>query len=117
MGNQCWRTDNSTGVGVMGYGNRALGTRSRRQETGKQLESSSHTSASGLRSPDSETSSPVSGFPSPIILIVEDNADLRQYMSTNMDNHYHIIEAENGEHGLAKATRRGAFAIRFYRAL
>jgi signal transduction histidine kinase/ligand-binding sensor domain-containing protein/AraC-like DNA-binding protein len=40
----------------------------------------------------------------PTILIVEDNADLRQYIRSSMENNYQILEAENGEEGLAKAT-------------
>jgi signal transduction histidine kinase/ligand-binding sensor domain-containing protein/DNA-binding response OmpR family regulator len=39
----------------------------------------------------------------PSILIVEDNADLRQYIRSNMDGEYQIREAENGEEGLEEA--------------
>jgi signal transduction histidine kinase/ligand-binding sensor domain-containing protein/DNA-binding response OmpR family regulator len=48
--------------------------------------------------------SPASSLPSSIILIVEDNADLRKYISGNLDNQYRIFEAENGEEGLERAT-------------
>jgi DNA-binding response OmpR family regulator len=41
----------------------------------------------------------------PSILIVEDNADLRQYILSNMDGQYWFSEAENGEEGLEKATK------------
>jgi DNA-binding response OmpR family regulator/nitrogen-specific signal transduction histidine kinase len=39
----------------------------------------------------------------PIILIVEDNTDLRGYISDNLMNQYQILEAENGREGLDKA--------------
>jgi DNA-binding response OmpR family regulator len=48
--------------------------------------------------------SPASSLPPSIILIVEDNADLRKYISGNLDNQYRIFEAENGEEGLERAT-------------
>ena len=39
----------------------------------------------------------------PTILIVEDNADLRKYISRNLESNYSIIFAENGKIGLDKA--------------
>ncbi len=39
----------------------------------------------------------------PVILIVEDNEDLRNYISRNLDGKYNIIFAENGKVGLAIA--------------
>ena len=36
----------------------------------------------------------------PVILIVEDNADLRKYISRNLENNYHILTAMNGREGL-----------------
>jgi signal transduction histidine kinase/DNA-binding response OmpR family regulator/streptogramin lyase len=39
----------------------------------------------------------------PIVLIVEDNADLRKYISGNLSGRYQILEAENGREGLDKA--------------
>jgi len=41
----------------------------------------------------------------PIILIVEDNADLRQYIFRSMEQSYRIMEAENGEEGLDMAIK------------
>jgi len=42
----------------------------------------------------------------PIILIVEDNADLRQYIHNSMQLSYQIIEAENGKDGFEKAVEK-----------
>ena len=39
----------------------------------------------------------------PIILIVEDNTDLRKYISGNLSGQYRILEAKNGKEGLDKA--------------
>jgi signal transduction histidine kinase/ligand-binding sensor domain-containing protein/DNA-binding response OmpR family regulator len=39
----------------------------------------------------------------PIVLIVEDNADMRTYIRTNLENAYRIIEAEDGEKGFKKS--------------
>ena len=39
----------------------------------------------------------------PVILIVEDHADLRHYISTNLIDDYRILEAENGRDGLTQA--------------
>ena len=39
----------------------------------------------------------------PLILIVEDNADLRLYIRGYLDPTYHIIEAEDGQQGLESA--------------
>jgi len=40
----------------------------------------------------------------PIILIVEDNSDMRAYIKDYLEQSYHIIEAVNGEDGFNKAT-------------
>ena len=40
----------------------------------------------------------------PVILVVEDNPDLRDYISQNLLLDYQILEAENGRLGLQKAT-------------
>lgn len=39
----------------------------------------------------------------PSLLIVEDNADVRKYISMILENQYSIIEAEDGEEGLNKS--------------
>lgn len=39
----------------------------------------------------------------PLLLIVEDNADMRKYMRTYLDNSYQVLEAANGDEGLEKA--------------
>ena len=39
----------------------------------------------------------------PILLIVEDNSDVRKFINGTMQNDYQIIEAENGEIGIDKA--------------
>ena len=38
-----------------------------------------------------------------VVLIVEDNADMRQYIRKTLSSHYQIIEAENGREGVSKA--------------
>jgi len=60
------------------------------------------TEAAGSK-PITETEKPKD---KPIILIVEDNADLRQYIRNSMDSVYQIMEAENGKEGLAKSTEQ-----------
>ncbi|MDZ7362715.1 MAG: response regulator [candidate division KSB1 bacterium] len=40
----------------------------------------------------------------PIILIVEDNADMRRYLRDYLEQTYSVIEAHNGREGLEKAT-------------
>ena len=47
--------------------------------------------------------SPVSGLPSPLLLIVEDNPDVTSYISSFMKNDYRILTAENGKEGFKKA--------------
>ncbi len=39
----------------------------------------------------------------PLLLIVEDNADIRQYIADSFDEDYHILEAKNGEEGVMMA--------------
>jgi signal transduction histidine kinase/DNA-binding response OmpR family regulator/ligand-binding sensor domain-containing protein len=39
----------------------------------------------------------------PLILIVEDNAEVRNYIKENLEKHYRIDEAVNGEEGINKA--------------
>jgi CheY-like chemotaxis protein/AraC-like DNA-binding protein len=42
----------------------------------------------------------------PVILIVEDNADLRSYMRRGLESQYQVIEAVDGKDGFDKAVRR-----------
>ncbi|MGA7305882.1 MAG: response regulator, partial [Rhodothermales bacterium] len=44
------------------------------------------------------------GPDAPLILIVEDNADVREYLRSHLGSNYRLVEAEDGEAGLA-ATR------------
>jgi signal transduction histidine kinase/CheY-like chemotaxis protein len=39
----------------------------------------------------------------PVLLIVEDNIDMRQYIKLNFENTYHILEAKDGEEGIQLA--------------
>jgi signal transduction histidine kinase/DNA-binding response OmpR family regulator len=39
----------------------------------------------------------------PLLLIVEDNSDVRKYIGMILENHYQITEAKNGEEGLDKS--------------
>ncbi len=39
----------------------------------------------------------------PILLIVEDNADMRHYIRKTFSDHYKVIEAANGKEGITKA--------------
>lgn len=45
------------------------------------------------------------GGDKPIILLVEDNADMRSYMRLILQEEYHVVEAEDGEEGLKKAIK------------
>jgi signal transduction histidine kinase/DNA-binding response OmpR family regulator/ligand-binding sensor domain-containing protein len=42
----------------------------------------------------------------PLILIVEDHADLRSYLRSNLGHEYQIIEAKNGQEGIELAIER-----------
>jgi len=42
----------------------------------------------------------------PILLVVEDNADVRAHIHENLHTEFHILEAEDGEVGLKKATEK-----------
>jgi len=39
----------------------------------------------------------------PLVLIIEDNAELRDHIRTHLDANYQVIEADNGREGLEKA--------------
>lgn len=41
----------------------------------------------------------------PLVMLVEDNADLRKYMRSFLSEEYHIIEANNGQSGFVKALK------------
>lgn len=43
----------------------------------------------------------------PVILVVEDNKDLRNYLKENLSKKFRVITARNGEKGLAKAFKFG----------
>ena len=58
-------------------------------ETGQDVEANSKT---GSKAKDT-----------PIILVVEDNRDLRKYISRNLESSWRVITAENGNDGLQKA--------------
>ena len=45
----------------------------------------------------------INEFNKPILLIVEDNPDVRNYINNILKDHYQILEACNGEDGLAKS--------------
>ena len=47
-------------------------------------------------------STSVSVSDAPTVLIVEDNADVRDYLKGHLDESYGIVEAENGVEGLKK---------------
>jgi len=49
---------------------------------------------------EEKTSAEDKGKEKPSILIVEDNADLRHYMTGILDKQYHLIEAEHGKQGM-----------------
>lgn len=54
------------------------------------------------RNPKSEIRNPKSD----IVLLVEDNADVRQYLKKQLGNTYTIMEAENGRDGIEKARQQ-----------
>jgi DNA-binding response OmpR family regulator len=53
-----------------------------------------------------ESRSPEYGTERPVILVVEDNPDLRKYITGNLDQDYWMIEAENGREGFEKAIEK-----------
>ncbi|MFC2088418.1 ATP-binding protein [Calditrichota bacterium] len=73
-----------------------LETEGRRQETVKQITIDNEKT---VILSDSKDRSPVSRLQSPLILIVEDNTDVTNYISSFMENDYRIITAENGKLG------------------
>lgn len=70
-----------------------------------ELEDDIPTQLEQLNVPDQELKSTVStpkhiGNDKPLLLLVEDASDMRQYIASIFENDYYIIEAENGEQGL-----------------
>ena len=61
---------------------------------------------SNLPPPVSQVRSPIPGLPFPLILIVEDNPDMRRYMISCLENKYRILQAEDGEKGFQYATEK-----------
>jgi len=57
-------------------------------------------------SPLSTVNSQLSTVNSPLILIVEDNADMRLFIRDILKDNYRLIEAENGKAGLQKAIEK-----------
>jgi signal transduction histidine kinase/DNA-binding response OmpR family regulator len=41
-----------------------------------------------------------------IVLVVEDNADVRKYIRDSLESHYAVVEARNGHEGINKAKKR-----------
>ena len=52
---------------------------------------------------DAKTETPSESDPRPVLLVVEDNADLRVYIRGYLDESYQVVEAINGKDGLDKA--------------
>nr|WP_293836971.1 ATP-binding protein [uncultured Arsenicibacter sp.] len=52
----------------------------------------------------SEVTTPAGAPPEKILLIIDDNADIRTYLRTIFEDEYVIMEAEDGQQGLEKAT-------------
>jgi signal transduction histidine kinase/ligand-binding sensor domain-containing protein/AraC-like DNA-binding protein/AmiR/NasT family two-component response regulator len=59
----------------------------------------------GEEHPASDVRAPEENAASPLVLLVEDNVDLRKFLSIQLMGHYRIAEAENGAEGLEKAIR------------
>ena len=49
---------------------------------------------------------PASDPDQPVLLIVEDNADMRTYIRSYLDKSYHVFEADNGKSGLELAVEQ-----------
>ena len=52
---------------------------------------------------DNDKSQPSRAINQQIVLVVEDNTDVRAYISEQLENNYHIVEANNGAEGLIRA--------------
>ena len=82
-------------------------TGDRKQETGLPIpmESPEDVEVAFDRPPVSSLPTTVSYLQSPLLLIVEDNTDLRNYIANTMDPKFKIIEAEEGLNGFEKAVK------------
>lgn len=54
-------------------------------------------------SPVPQSSHPSPTTDAPIVLVVEDNTDIRQYIAETLSHEYQVLEAANGEEGLQEA--------------
>lgn len=59
---------------------------------------------SGVRNPESGLMNPASEESKDIVLIVEDNADVRTYIREQLEKDYRIFEACDGKDGISKAS-------------
>ncbi|MEJ5263411.1 MAG: ATP-binding protein [Ignavibacterium sp.] len=57
-----------------------------------------------VQSPEKRETSDDISEETPLLLIVEDNDDMRQFIKENIMQYYKVIEAINGEDGLSKST-------------
>jgi signal transduction histidine kinase/DNA-binding response OmpR family regulator/predicted GH43/DUF377 family glycosyl hydrolase/Tfp pilus assembly protein PilF len=62
--------------------------------------------ASSIQDPDTDHQSLVTSHQSPILLIVEDNIDMREYIREYFEHDFRIIEAAEGAEGFAKAVEQ-----------
>jgi len=77
-------------------------TADRRPQTEKPIKLIDNPPDSGLLSPVFENQSPASSLRSPLVLVVEDNPDVTEYISSFMKNDFRLITTENGKEGLKK---------------
>jgi CheY-like chemotaxis protein/nitrogen-specific signal transduction histidine kinase len=65
---------------------------------------SPETEAAGGATPEDDTVSE-SADQSPVVLVIEDNKDMRRYIRDRLEDSYAVLEAENGALGFEEATR------------
>jgi signal transduction histidine kinase/DNA-binding response OmpR family regulator len=56
-----------------------------------------------LENPNEDTEKKINEESKPVILIVEDNSDVRNYIKENLESNYRVEIADNGETGITKA--------------